>query len=546
MKKFSLLFILTFFFTTFLCAQTLLTTEELNQKYFDANGNGTTPYADFSEYSVLSVNWNSTADAMQPFGRSIGGQIGNYVYIFTGQNAGLLAMAYNLTTNSWDSSTTCLDPGYNSGFCVADGELYKIAGTAADNTFEKFSPDGNGTGIWRVLVNASANVMEAQNSIVWDGGDYIYAHCSNYSTTAPASYLERYSISTDTWTVLAPSPIIKRYGGLAYHNGFLYLVGGLVPTGFDQTACMKYDISANTWTAIAPLPEAVNFCKWSTTTVNDLIVLVGSGGGYTQYPSNPKVFYYNTANNTWTYDSDVPSERGLALGFYMPSQGKLFFGGGNMGGASTNYQATCWAGDGGFIPVELISFNASVNNNEVFLNWSTASETNNSHFEIQKSIDGIGYTNIGIVEGSGTTTETKHYSFTDKEIVLGKKFYRLKQVDYDGSFNFSNIVEAEISSPEKFELSQNYPNPFNPTTKISYSVPSNVKSEMSNIVLKVYDVLGNEVATLVNEYKEAGSYEIEFDGSSLSSGMYIYKLTATPNGGQAGSFTSTRKLVLIK
>ena len=171
MKIFSLLFIFTFFLSTFLCAQTLLTTEELNQKYLDANGNSSAPNTEFNEYSVLSLNWNSTADAMQPFGRSIGGQIGNYVYVFTGQNAGLLAMAYNLTTNSWDSSTTCLDPGYNSGFCVADGELYKIAGTAADNTFEKFSPAGSGTGIWRLLVSASANIMEAQNSIVWDGGD---------------------------------------------------------------------------------------------------------------------------------------------------------------------------------------------------------------------------------------------------------------------------------------------------------------------------------------------------------------------------------------
>ncbi len=534
MKKYSQLFIFTFFLSAFLRAQNHLSPEELNQKYLDENGNKSGPIAVDNNLSMLSLNWNSMPDAMQPFGRSIGGQIGNYVYVFTGQNAGLLAMAYDLTTNTWDSSTVCLDPGYNSGYCVADGELYKISGTAALTTFEKFSPDGSGTGIWRALVSASTNIMDAQNAIVWGGGDYIYAHCSNYSTTAPASYLERYSISTDTWSVLSPSPIIKRYAGLAYHNGFLYLVGGLVPTGGDQTACMKYEIATNTWSSIAPLPEPVSFCKWTTTTVNNYIVLVGSGGGYTQYPSNPKVFYYDPSINTWTYDGDVASERGLALSFYMSSQVKLFYGGGNMGGSSTNYQSTCWTGDGGFIPVELISFNVSVSSNSVKLNWTTASEKNNSHFEIQRSDDGVGYAAIGTVSGSGTTTETKQYSFIDSELEPGKYFYRLKQIDYDGSFNFSNVVEAEIDLSYSFSLEQNYPNPFNPTTTIRFSLP-----DAGTTILKIYNLLGEEVKTLVNEYKEIGNHSIQFNAGNLSSGIYFYRL-------QSGSFYQTKEMILIK
>ncbi|QQS35958.1 MAG: T9SS type A sorting domain-containing protein [Ignavibacteriales bacterium] len=539
MRTSSQFFFFILFFTTLICAQTQLTPEESLQKNLDENGNIAGPISTENNYSILSLNWNSITNAMQPFGRSIGGQIGNYVYVFTGQNAGLLAMAYDLNTNSWDSSTVCLDPGYNSGFCVADGELYKISGTAAATTFEKFSPDGNGTGIWRVLVNPSANIMEAQNAIAWGGGDYIYAHCSNYSTTAPASYLERYSISTDTWSVLAPSPIIKRYGGLTYHNGFLYLVGGLVPDGQDQTACMKYEIATNTWSPIASLPEPVSFCKWTTTTVNNYIVLVGSGGGYTTYPSNPKVFYYDPSNNTWTYDGDVASERGLALSFYMPSQGKIFFGGGNMGGSSTNYQATCWTGDGGFIPVELISFNASVNDNTVLLNWATASERNNSHFEIQRSDDGTGYKTIGTVKGAGNTTETKYYSFIDNKLSTGKQYYRLKQIDFDGTFHFSNVVEVEINLLFNFDLGQNYPNPFNPSTKIIFMIPSNISGEISNVKLTVYDILGNIVTTLVDDQKPEGIYEVEFEASNLSSGTYVYKL-------QAGEFTQTRKMLLIK
>ena len=184
-------------------------------------------------------------------------------------------------------------------------------------------------------------------------------------------------------------------------------------------------------------------------------------------------------------------------------------------------------------PVELTSFSANAVEENIELAWTTSTETNNSGFEIQRSKDGE-FETIGFVEGHGTTTESQAYNFTDKDLVSGKYKYRLKQIDFDGTFEYSNVIEVEVASPSTFSLEQNYPNPFNPSTKIKYSV-----TQSSNVVLKIYDVLGNEVATLVNEEKPAGSYEVEFNPSSLTSGVYFYKL-------QAGSFVDTKKMILQK
>ena len=187
----------------------------------------------------------------------------------------------------------------------------------------------------------------------------------------------------------------------------------------------------------------------------------------------------------------------------------------------------------GSIPVEILSLDARVVDKTVELQWSTASETNNSGFNIERS-NGSEFQDLGFVAGHGTTTETQDYNFLDDNVNTGKYSYRLKQIDFDGTYEYSNTIEVEIVTPDKFELSLNYPNPFNPSTKISWQSP--VRSWQT---LTVYDVLGNEIATLVNEEKPAGSYEVNFNASRLSSGIYFYKL-------QAGSFVETKKMILLK
>jgi hypothetical protein len=203
------------------------------------------------------------------------------------------------------------------------------------------------------------------------------------------------------------------------------------------------------------------------------------------------------------------------------------------------------------VPVELTSFSASVSNNSVTLNWITATELNNSGFQIERSVisneeRNLDWEQIGFINGNGTTSESHSYSFIDKILSSGKYSYRLIQIDFDGTFSYSNEVEVDLSLPQTFSLEQNYPNPFNPSTTISFSVPSVVDANFASttlVQLKVYDLLGNEIATLVNEEKPAGNYEVEFSTSSInhqtSSGVYFYKL-------QAGSFVDTKKMILMK
>ena len=199
------------------------------------------------------------------------------------------------------------------------------------------------------------------------------------------------------------------------------------------------------------------------------------------------------------------------------------------------------------IPVELISFTASLNNTSIQLNWQTATETNNSGFEILKSTDNNKFYQFGFVEGAGNSTSPEFYSFIDSEVKPGERyFYKLKQIDFDGTFAFSNTVEVDIPLPATFSLDQNYPNPFNPSTKISWQSPVG-----SWQTLKVYDVLGNEVLTLVNEYKPAGKYEVEFGrnliNQILGSGIYFYQLQAgNPESSSGQVFIETKKMLLLK
>jgi len=191
------------------------------------------------------------------------------------------------------------------------------------------------------------------------------------------------------------------------------------------------------------------------------------------------------------------------------------------------------------VPVELVSFNYELYNGSVKLDWITATEVNNRGFEILRfEQSDNNWATIGFVPGFGTTTEPKSYAFTDENISSGFYSYRLKQVDFNGQYEYSEIIEVEVLSPNKFSLEQNYPNPFNPSTIIKYTI-----SNKQFVSLKVYDVLGNEVATLVNEQLPAGEYEVEFKPESSiknpASGVYFYKLIA-------GTFSETKKMILAK
>ncbi|MBK9099324.1 MAG: T9SS type A sorting domain-containing protein [bacterium] len=191
-------------------------------------------------------------------------------------------------------------------------------------------------------------------------------------------------------------------------------------------------------------------------------------------------------------------------------------------------------------PVELTSFTANLSGQGVILNWRTATELNNQGFEIERSTVEQSWQKIGFVPGFGTTTEPKSYSFLDEKVETGIYSYRLKQIDFDGTFHYSDAVEIEVDlTPDNFILFQNYPNPFNPATTIQFQVP-----KVSDVNIVVYDMLGQEVKSLFVGQVQAGKYTVEWDGlnnsgAKMSSGTYIYRMTAE-------EFIDVKEMILLK
>jgi len=193
------------------------------------------------------------------------------------------------------------------------------------------------------------------------------------------------------------------------------------------------------------------------------------------------------------------------------------------------------------IPVELTSFTSSVIDNNVVLNWSTATELNNYGFEIQRTSNRSfsDWTNLGFINGKGTTSEPQSYSFSDNNLTPGKYYYRLKQIDFDGTFEYSHIVEADVLNPNEFLLYQNYPNPFNPVTKIKFSTPVE-----ANVQISIYNTLGEKVSDVINKSYNSGNYEVSFNAENLNSGVYFYKIEFTTKDGNY--YSDVKKLTLIK
>ena len=198
----------------------------------------------------------------------------------------------------------------------------------------------------------------------------------------------------------------------------------------------------------------------------------------------------------------------------------------------------------GVIPVSLSSFTADYINNGIHLHWSTASETNNKGFEIQRCVSNdnkkdlslpTDWDILGFVNGYGTATDPHHYSFNHENFKQGNYLYRLKQIDFDGSCVFSDIVRVKISPPLKISLDQNYPNPFNPSTIITFSIPD----DNTFTTLKIFNSVGQEVGTLIKKILSAGKHIVHFDASGLSSGVYFYVL-------KADKFISAKKMLFMQ
>jgi photosystem II stability/assembly factor-like uncharacterized protein len=237
-----------------------------------------------------------------------------------------------------------------------------------------------------------------------------------------------------------------------------------------------------------------------------------------------RIFYTEDSGFTWTpqYSGTTNDLRDIV---FVNSQNGYIFG---------RYNTVLKTSNAG-VPVVLESLSADLREGKGVLTWTTATENNNRGFEIERKSLNTNWSTRGFVPGAGTTTEPQNYTFSEELEISGKYFYRLKQIDFDGSFEYTEIVQVNfIAVPTEFSLQQNYPNPFNPATTISYSIP-----EQARVRITLYDALGREVKTLVNEEKAPGNYSISLDAAALATGIYYYHI-------RAGEFTETRKMLLLR
>ena len=327
-------------------------------------------------------------------------------------------------------------------------------------------------------------------------------------------------------------------GGLDSPFDIVFRTSDCLVSASSNDAVHRYDLSGS---YLDNLITGINFPQQIFEMPNDNIVVAG-------FSTPSGLYFYSPTGTLYKTLSVVTGNRSAYLlpnGNFLTTNGTGVHEIDSTSGAlvrtivsGASYQYISLY-DYSTIPVELTSFTTNVIGNNVVLSWATATETNNSGFGIERSEDNINFTNIGFVPGFGTTTEPKSYSYTDQSVNSGKYYYRLKQVDFDGSFNYSEVVEVDISLPSVFALEQNYPNPFNPSTSIQFSLPVDAQ-----VTIGVYNLVGEKVAEVANGNFAAGSHKATFNASALTSGIYFYRLDATANNGQ--TFSSVKKMALLK
>ena len=309
-------------------------------------------------------------------------------------------------------------------------------------------------------------------------------------------------------------------------------------SAYPSNNITRYDLSGNYLGVFVP---SINFPEQINHGANGNVI-VGN------FSSPSGLYVYDSNGNQLNYFSSVSGLRGafqLGNGNYLVTNGTGVYVLDQNTGAVLATPVSGVSGrstheyDLSIVPVELTAFTANVAGTNVELEWTTATEVNNQGFDVERSNDNNTFEKIGFVPGFGTTTEPKNYSYTDRSVSNGKYYYRLKQIDFDGSFKYSDVVEAEVSLPTVFALEQNYPNPFNPSTSIRFSLPVDAQ-----VTIGVYNLVGEKVAEIASGNLSAGSHNITFDASKLTSGIYFYRLDAAGINGK--TFSSVKKMTLMK
>jgi len=468
--------------------------------------------------------------------------LGDTLYLHLPSTTGAATTAiYKYTWGgSWTPGTP-LPASLVGGVLVSCGDkIYYVGGAAGVSTsgtpVYEYSP---ATGTWTAKAPMPVG-LAGHRAVAW-GDSVIFVLGGPWTGSQTNLNVHYYRPASNTWGTITnslPANMGRRTFAAGISGNKIIISCGYnnIGTLFQKSTLvgtLGSDATSLTWTTAPNLGIAYNgLSRPGGIAYGDYFFVVGGErggpGGYCD-----STFVFSIADNNWVYT--IPGKPMATSNIWNAVSAKviddtvrLFAPGAYNVSAKNNFDVL---GCGILIiPVELTSFTASVDENSVTLNWSTATETNNFGFEVQR--DGQ---KVGFIPGCGTTTEKKSYSFNDMNVPLGNYTYKLIQIDLDGTRHNVGSIEVDVTFvPQKYALFQNYPNPFNPSTTIKYQLP-----EKSLVTLKVYDLLGNLVKSLVNNEQEAGSYEVVFDASDYSSGIYFYTITA-------GKFTASKKFVLLK
>jgi alpha-tubulin suppressor-like RCC1 family protein len=397
--------------------------------------------------------------------------------------------------------------GYHSIALASDGTLYTWGYNAFGQLGDGSTTSSNvpvavtisGKTITQVAAGIYHSIVLASDGAVYTWGNNYYGQLGNNSNTD-----SNVPVAVYTSGVLSDKTITQVAAGY-YHSIALASNGAVYTWGYNDSGQLGDGSNTSSNVPVEVYTSGVLSGKTITQVAvgfNHCIALASDGAVYTWGDNS-----YGQLGDGSTTNSNVPVAVDLSL----------------MGP----------------LPVELTTFAAQLNSQGVQLNWSTATEVNNYGFEVErKSLSGknsVQWEKIGFVKGNGNSNSPRAYQFIDKNPLGGKTKYRLKQIDIDGSYSYLEEVEVNVELPKVFALEQNYPNPFNPTTTITFTL-----AEDGLTTFKIYDVLGREIKTLVNEVLKAGEiHRINFDGSGLSSGVYFYRL-------ESNNKSLMRKFILMK
>jgi hypothetical protein len=464
---------------------------------------------------------------------TIGGQARNYI-------AALDASTGTATTWNPDASLPVRALAVSGSTVYVIGDFSSIGGQTRNRiaALDSTSP-GNATTWDPDAGTGYLFALAVSGSTVYVGG--------NFTTIGEASrnYIAAIDVSTGlptSWNPDADGAVeaLAVSGSTVYVGGVFTTFGGEVTRNYIAAIDSTSPGFPTTWNSdvtVGGEEDGVFAIAVSGSTVY-------VGGSFTgigdSARNNIAAIDSTTSGGVTTWDPNANgSVNAIALDF---TNARVYVGGAftDILSSGHSYFAGLTNPDDADLPVEMVSCAASVTGKNVELRWTTATEVDNAGWKVERKDmsnqpSATSWADIGFVAGSGTSTGPKQYSYVDQDVAPGRYAYRLKQMDRSGTVQYWNEVQVEVGNvPLKFALHQNYPNPFNPSTTIQYALP-----EGGRVTLKVFDLLGREVATLLDEVQEAGYKSIQFESSKLSSGMYLYRL-------RAGNAVQTRKMVVLR